>query len=347
MTSQSQKYVDEFLTDTNGNCKLLYLTQVGSKLYGTNNKDSDDDYKGIFVSNTDLVLLKKDIYHWTKTTGNDESKNTKDDVDFQLYSLHMFFDLLRKGETSAIELVFSVFREDTIEYIDPAFKRFIMSSWKLLVSKRLDSFFGYCLGQTKKYGIKGERLKELESIISILKSYNPDDKLSEQQFNLEATIDLNKYEFISFTKGLDGSKNEEVTYLEVLGRKFLMTNSIGYVIVRLQEVQKDYGERTKRAKDSLSNGSADKKALSHAFRIVSQVEELVQTGFLTFPRPEANVIKGLKYSDMDFEEYQSILELIGNKIDTLGVELKNSSLPDTVDEEILEHYLLQFIRNFK
>lgn len=342
MTSQSQKYVDEFLTDTNGKCKLLYLTQVGSKLYGTNNKDSDDDYKGIFVSNADLVLLKKDIYHWTKTTGVDASKNTKEDVDFQLCSLHMFFDLLRKGETSAIELVFSVFREDTIVFIDQDFKRFILTNWKLLVSKRLDSFFGYCLGQTKKYGIKGERLKELESIIPILESYNPMHKLSAHQYNLENMIDMNKYEFISFVKGLNGSKNEEVTYLEVLGRKFLFTNSVGYVIERLKEVQKDYGERTKRAREGI-----DKKALSHAYRIVSQVEELVHTGFLTFPRPEANVIKGLKYTDMDFEEYQAILELIGNKIDTLGVELKNSSLPDTVDEEILEHYLLQFIRNFK
>lgn len=346
MFPQAQKYTDLFL-ETNKNCKLLYLTQVGSKLYGTNNKDSDDDYKGIFVSSTDLILLKKDLHHYTKTTGNDVSKNSSDDVDFQLYSLHMFFDLLRKGETSAIELVFSVFREDTIVYIDPEFRRFIMGSWKLLVSKRLDSFFGYCLGQTIKYSVKGERLKELESIIPILESYDPEHKLSAHEFNLQNKIDQNKYEFISFIKELNGSKNVEVTYLEVLGRKFLLTNSVGYVIEKLKEVQKQYGERTKKAKDSLYNGSADKKALSHAYRIVSQVEELVHTGFLTFPRPEANVIKGLKYSDMDFEEYQEILELIGNKIDTLGVELKSSSLPDTVDEDILEHYLLQFIRNFK
>lgn len=342
MSLQAQKYTDLFLEDTKGKCKLLYLTQVGSKLYGTNNKDSDDDYKGIFVSNADMVLLKKDIYHWTKTTGNDESKNSKDDVDFQLYSLHMFFDLLRKGETSAIELVFSVFREDTIEYIDPDFKRFILTNWKLLVSKRLDSFFGYCLGQTKKYGIKGERLKELESIIPILESYDPLHKLSAHQCNLENMIDQNKYEFISFVKGLNGSKNEEVTYLEVLGRKFLLTNAVWYVIEKLKDVQKDYGERTKRAREGI-----DKKALSHSYRIVSQVEELVHTGFLTFPRPEANVIKGLKYTDMDFDEYQEILELIGNKIDVLGVELKTSNLPDTVDEDILDHYLLQIIRNFK
>ena len=50
-------------------------------------------------------------------------------------------------------------------------------------------------------------------------------------------IDQNKYEFISFVKGLNGSKNEEVTYLEVLGRKFLLTNVIWYVIEKLQDVQ--------------------------------------------------------------------------------------------------------------
>ena len=152
MTAQAQKYADLFLEDTKGKCKLLYLTQVGSKLYGTNNKDSDDDFKGIFVSNAGMVLLKKDIYHWTKTTGGDESKNTKDDVDFQLYSLHMFFDLLRKGETSAIELVFSVFREDTIEYIDLDFKRFILANWRLLVSKQIiHKTLGFPKSITNKY----------------------------------------------------------------------------------------------------------------------------------------------------------------------------------------------------
>ena len=132
-----------------------------------------------------------------------------------------------------------------------------------------------CLGQTKKYGIKGERLKELESIIPILESYDPLHKLSAHQYNLENMIDQNKYEFISFVKGLNGSKNEEVTYLEVLGRKFLLTNAVWYVIEKLKDVQKDYGERTKRAKDSLSNEKNEK--------ILSELNELEKIMGFTSP----------------------------------------------------------------
>lgn len=326
------------LAEKNG-CTLLYLTEYGSTLYGTNSETSDVDYKGVFVSDVESLLLKTDKYNLTFTSGNDSLKNNESDIDLQLYSIHMFMDLLEKGEGSAIEILFSVFRDDTIVCADPSFKKMCLENYPVLVSKKLNAFFGYCLGQTKKYGIKGERLNELESIIPILESYAPLHKLSAHQHNLENMIDFNKYEFISFVKGLNGSKNEEVTYLEILGRKFVLSNTCGYVLERLQEIQKQYGDRTKKASEGI-----DKKALSHAYRIVMQIEELAYTGMIMYPLTAASEIKAIKYCDMSFEDYQELLITIGSTIDELKGVIEKSKLPDSVDRDLLNKYILEFVK---
>lgn len=322
--------------------RLLYVFYSGSKLYGTDSETSDVDYKGVYVAKEDILCLKKDLEHFTYSSGSDETKNGSEDIDIQLYSLHMFFDLLRKGETSAIEIVFSVFREDNIIFIDDEFKKFIKENYKLLVSKKLDSFFGYCLGQTKKYGVKGERLTELTKIIAFFKTINEkESKLQRFKSSIEENIFNFNYQFIRFDSQLDGSKNNNVEYLEILGRKFLLTNSVEYTIQRLQEVEKDYGERAKRAKEGI-----DYKAISHAYRIVSQVRELVTDGKITFPRPNAEEIKRIKYGKLSYEEYQSLLETIGAEIDELSaLVLESDLLPETVSEETLDKYTLMFVKN--
>ena len=71
-----EKILKEF--EDNYNTKVLYVTLDGFKLFGTDSIDSDTDYKGIFIPNKRDILLKRDIV----------SKNKKDDVDLQLYSIY-------------------------------------------------------------------------------------------------------------------------------------------------------------------------------------------------------------------------------------------------------------------
>src|SRR6056297_3686368 len=85
--------------------KLIYLSEFGSSLYGTNSENSDIDYKGIFLPNKRELLLGKKMKSYTYSSGNDKGKNTKNDVDIQLWSLHYFIELLSKGETGAIDLL--------------------------------------------------------------------------------------------------------------------------------------------------------------------------------------------------------------------------------------------------
>ena len=88
--------------------KLVYLTEFGSTLYGMNSPESDIDYKGIFVPNKEDLLLGKKMKSLNFSTGNDKSKNSKEDIDVEVWSLHYFLELLQKGETSAVDLLFSM-----------------------------------------------------------------------------------------------------------------------------------------------------------------------------------------------------------------------------------------------
>lgn len=78
-------------------CKILF----GSYLYGTNNENSDKDYKGIFLPDWKGCVLNKIPNSFNFTTGSNDSKNSKDDVDEEIYSLQYFIKLACEGQTVA------------------------------------------------------------------------------------------------------------------------------------------------------------------------------------------------------------------------------------------------------
>jgi predicted nucleotidyltransferase len=88
--------------------KLVYLTEFGATLYGMNSPESDVDYKGIFIPYKEDLLLGKKMKSLNFSTGNDKSKNSKEDIDIDVWSLHYFLELLQKGETGAVDLLFSM-----------------------------------------------------------------------------------------------------------------------------------------------------------------------------------------------------------------------------------------------
>lgn len=94
------------------------------------------------------------------------------------------------------------------------------------------------------------------------------------------------------------------------------------------------------------NFSIDKKALSHAYRIVTQLEELCETGFIKFPLSKAQQIKDIKYGDMSFDDYQLLLQEIGSKIDDLKLKIVDSQLPEYPDRDLMDSYILTFMTKY-
>ena len=79
----------------------------GSKVYGTSTPESDTDYKGVAIPSGKYIILQQVFSSINTSTGNDSSKNTKDDVDREIYSLHYYLKLLAEGQTGAIDMSFT------------------------------------------------------------------------------------------------------------------------------------------------------------------------------------------------------------------------------------------------
>jgi len=283
--------------------EIVYLTHYGSKLYGTDSETSDTDIKGIFIPSERDVLLKKDPEHWSMNTNNTDEKNTTEDIDCQLFSIYKFFHLLEKGETGSIDILFSMFRGETIIHDDHDFTKMMKLHYKEFLSKNLGAFKGYCLGQAKRFGIKGQRFDELEKFVLHLQSFST---VLVQQSPISVHFEKFKMffndidaKYLLFTAMEDGSKRngnepaKNVQYLTVLGRHFIGTVTYGYLLNKLTEILDTFGHRTKKA---ATDNYIDNKALSHAVRIMYELEELLDTTMIRFPLKNADEIKRVKYS---------------------------------------------------
>lgn len=320
------------------NCTVIYLATSGSKLYGTDSPTSDTDYKGIFITNKNDLILKKDLEHWTYETGNDKSKNTKEDVDLQLWSLHKFMHLLIKGDTGALDLLFSM-QDKQFAQITTDLSERIWKDRQFWLHKNTKAFVGYALGQARKYGIKGARYKELTTFNKYLQHtarLQGSFKLKTLLGILSNHIDNHKYKYIKITRApgpLGTNGHEIIDYVEILDKKFSKDVTLDYMLERSIFLESTVGHRTKAAAEG-----TDWKALSHAIRVLTEVIELLGLHTIRFPLENAQWLKGIKSGEYELEP---ILEAIEERIDYIDQLLIITTLPETANQKQVNKLILE------
>jgi len=326
------------------NAKIVYITMYGSKLFGTDNPNSDTDYKGIFIPSKTDVLLKRDIEHYNYNS-NENSRNKKEDIDLQLYSIYKWFKLLKKGETGAIDLLFSLFREDTQIYNDKNFTSVIMKNYTRFYNRHLHSFVGYCVGQSKMYNIKGKRFNEIHEFVEHFQTLamdNADVKLETYFPHIEKIFAAKSYKYVKFIKASIARGNQaykEGRYIELLGKRFAGSVRIGYFSEKITEMEVQFGNRSRDSAEGV-----DYKALSHAVRVINEVEELIDDGFITFPLKNRAYITSIKEGNEALEDVMNYLDV---KLDEVQEKLEKSTLPDKSDELFINHLLLDLLDSAK
>lgn len=328
------------------NCQVVYITKFGSKLYGTDNPNSDTDYKGIFIPSQRDVLLKRDMEHYNFNSNDTNTRNSKEDIDLQLFSIYKFFHLLKKGETGAMDILFSMFREDTQIYNDRAFTEVMMENYQRFYNRNLHSFVGYCVGQSKFYNVRGERFSELHRFMEYfteLAQEQKNDKLVTVFPKVEELFREYPYRYIKFVMAPTSRGSgitQEGRYIEILGKRFLGTVTVGYFLEKITEMEQQFGNRAKASAEGV-----DYKALSHAVRVISEVEELLDDGFITFPLKNRAYVTSIKEGN---ESLESVMDYIDDKLSVVQEKLDQSTLPERSDEEFMDELVLEFLKlNFK
>lgn len=278
----------------------------GSKLYGTATPLSDLDIKGIYLPTVrDIVLGRSKHNISTSRSKREFEKNTPEDIDQEFFSLQEYLRLLIEGQTVALDMLFSpesfhVFKGEQYDL----FKTIYQNKDRLL-SRGILSFIGYARKQAGKYGIKGSRVRAVKETIEFLNGCNSVLLLKDPEVKAELDAFVSRSsEFIQYVQIPD--MNQVIcTYLEVCGRKFQLTNSVKYTLAILNKIYDEYGHRAKLAE---VNDGIDWKALSHAVRVNFEGQELLTTGFITFPCPERKLLLDIKTGKLPYKDVELIIE---------------------------------------
>ena len=313
------------------NGKLIYLSQYGSHLYGLDTEKSDLDFRGIYIPNLDDITLHKDkdeINEELLINVNKVNFPTSDlsyevnlkKVDVKIFSLQKFITLCSKADTNALDLLFSI-DKDTLEqyiYSDTEIKdgghtaTSYIPVWyiinhrdKLINTDRLESPVTYAFKQATKYGLSGERLKVLQTVLeeakrisSALKGIIKGDVktlLMDGYLGLDMKIPKildNNYLKID---ELD-NKGKLEKYLNVCGVQHQFNLELDKFIKRIEEkINKEY--TSQRTKDAVDGN--DWKALSHALRVLLEIKELLETGNIYFPLQHKDFLLDVKLGRVD------------------------------------------------
>jgi len=298
----------------------------GSNLYGTNTPDSDQDFKGIYLPSPSECYLGKIQKSINTSTGKNNFKNTKDDIDEEIFSLQYFLELGKNGEMIVIDMLHAP--SDLIISTSPIWRVLQANRKRLFYSKNLSGYLSYIRTQTAKYGIKGSRLAAMKNLKEYLyKSPNLNDKMSTIWDNLP----INKYCF-----HIDNSKENRWNHYECCGKQIISTQSIENAFILITNMYNSYGERAKQAE---ANNGIDWKAVSHAFRAGYQLNELYTTEDLKYPLKDAEFLKDLKLGKFHYKN-----DLIGEKLEKLYddiIDLSNKSkFPDKVSDVELDNFIV-------
>ncbi len=280
---------------------------MGSRIYGTAGPDSDFDYKEIYLPDLDNMLLGKKVKNYQRNVEDGELES----VPLQVYLDHFF-----EGQTYALELAFLACVKFPHQH-----------SWiKVLIdqflTRDIQKMMGYAVAQSRIYGLKAERATQIQQAYDLIIAASIVDPTI-LMLKLEDCGPLKELQHLPFVRQIEiqSTETKMVPAIEINGKKFPYSATWQVVANSLQRSLNLYGERAK----SYAEAQADLKALSHAIRVIEQINELCQTGRITFPRHNAGFLKDVKYGRVSVTEARNYLE---KRFEEVEFAVDTSTLPE-------------------
>jgi len=317
--------------------------KFGSHLYGTATESSDTDYKSVHLPSAEDILLQR-VSPVVKTGGRakvDGERNLPTDVDDESYALHRYLQLPAEGQTVALDMLFA----PTPEFTSPTWQRIQANAGKL-VSKKSAAFVGYCRAQANKYGIKGSRYPAARAAMEFFAAKT--DELGPQVRVLQIAVELPALCDNEHTKLVSGVvkeqhnvnsggwqfKDRSQEFFECCNRKVEFGNTIKSAHEMYKRVYDGYGARARAAE--VGDG-IDWKALSHAVRVGWEALELLTTGKITLPIPNAKFLVEVKTGQVPYATVAAQIEYLLMAIEHAAQE---SKMPDTPDLDLMDEIVL-------
>jgi hypothetical protein len=313
--------------------RALVEIKFGSHLYGTSTPASDLDYKAVFVPPaSDILLQRVKATITNKRPKQPFEKNAAGDIDQESYALHRYLSLLAEGQTVALDMLFAP--ECAMSSAPSAIWSEMVANRHRLLSRRAASFIGYCRTQANKYGIKGSRVHAVRNIVEwfdgAIAKYGHLAKLEVAAGTLPAFITDKKLDHTAIIHIDHPSRPEPIPHLECCNRKAPFFTSLKDTRAIYARLLDEYGARALMAE---RNEGVDWKALSHAVRVGGEALELMSTGWITFPLPNAEHVLSIKRGELP---YAAVAEEIEDLLERVEAAQATSILPDAPDQTFID-----------
>ena len=304
--------------------KTIVKMVFGSHLYGTSTPESDKDFKGVFLPTREQLLLGKIPRSVNESTKKDNSaKNTSEDIDLEMYSLHYFIHLACEGETVALDMLHAP--KSMIIETSPIWDEIVLNRQRFY-TKNLKAFIGYARRQASKYGIKGSRLNDAQKVLDYLELYQKSVGIIKSIWDdLPIGEHIFKY---------PPNENNERMY-EVCGRKIGEKVTFQYAYNTVKKFVDNYGDRARKA---AANEGIDWKAVSHAFRAAYQVKQILTENTITFPLKEAKLLLEIKQGKLNYQTF--VAPELDGLISEVEILSEKSNLPEKVDRNFWNNFIM-------
>lgn len=286
---------------------------TGSRLYGTATPDSDYDSRGVCIPPLEVLLdpfMKFNV------------KDSFDGEDRSIYDLGNFLKLCSDNNPNVLEMLF----------IPDSFVMYKTKTWDKIISNR-DLF----LSKNIKHRFLGYAFSQLEAIKRHREWFisPPDHKPTREEFGLTQTPLVSEAN-IQNMMGVPNELFKEKHYEELQRER------------KYREVKKKWDNymqwktnRNPKRKASEEAIGFDGKYASHLFRLMSEGKELLLTGNITFPLPNAEWLLSIKNG---FYQYEKILEMAKTMESEFETWYNESPLPHKPNINAIKELYFQIVK---
>lgn len=306
--------------------KIIFEARVGSHLYGTSTLESDEDFLGVFIHSVDDLLgLENAPQEWKMNIKVTEGpRNGKGDVDRKYLSLKQFIKMAAEGQAQALELLF--IPENMIISKTPEWD-IVMQNRGLFISQQgIRPILGFAVAQAKKATHKAGNYTILKDLLELgERSGWVTSGKTLQDFTWETDDGQHTFWPTDLKHVWDLKPNEHgFPMYFIANNQYDPKLKLNDFMQRVAMLVNKYGTRTK----SAALDGHDFKSWYHAYRLVDEAKEFIQTGQIKFPRPNSDFLRKIKEKEYDvsIEEIDALIKEVD--VLTLTSPLKAKPKPN-------------------
>ena len=337
--------------DTHGK-DVLFVVTYGSKLYGTSTPTSDTDLKTVYLPRLDDVLLGKRLVN-TKTRADVNGMRVPDDqpmpdggVENEFIPFQVFVRDFVQGQTYAVECAYAILAQGPFAFDKRSLREFqlVEELVEKFSNNEVYSMVSFAQKQTFDYVKRGERLNEALKVQKALRealgwfARGSVPRLDSVMETGETALDWVALQ-TGLKTGVSVNNNKSQRTLELNGRSYLESTRLDHILEQVRKHVEKFGDRSTKAAEV----DVDYKSLSHAVRVYQQSIELLETGKITFPRPNAGELLFIKQGKQELEFTKELLvELDAEVLEKMAASTVRRRTPAL--EAAAEQWLLQALR---